>query len=616
MHFNEGVEHMFDIIQEKKPASWGLASVALIGAIASGCNQTRTQDTELAAVKIGALVQDGTDVEGIDYAITPVSCDDGAPTGDPVIEESSPIDPDQVIPGNIEELKNMPLDEASKHLFADLFKVLHAGCYDVVATPVTAGHEPSQDCASANKDKVAIVAGQTTEVFMISQCRGEDPGALDAIVALNHEPILEDVVFSDSKFACGSPSEVCIEASDPDFDPVEIVLDAGDCDVEPVGGPGCFEVSCGDIGKAEMTATVYDQLHDGGSLVRIEDWLASEGYPNESHATLDFYAYVDGIVLYEDNDGDGYGDPDTSTVLCDGDDTAGYSDNSLDCDDGNADTNPDADEVCDDIDNDCDGEIDEGDVCAPPPPEPGTDIVVFNDMNPFDDVSMADVNNQYMVRNLVSYTTPGPRDSSDVVLMDYGRSSACYPTYCSPANLATMYSVIGDQGLTITDIFSSSGSLSSIAADVKVIFLWNPLVDYTVDEINALKDFAAEGGRVVFVGEHSGFYGAGIPIENAFLLNMGAVMTNIGNAVDCGYNVLPNASLRPHQVTTDMSEVTIACASVIVPGPSDYPLYYDSTNTQVLAGVATIDTTHIVALQAPLALSLSVGGAGATPSGI
>uniref|UniRef100_A0A831UF65 Uncharacterized protein n=1 Tax=Thermus islandicus TaxID=540988 RepID=A0A831UF65_9DEIN len=36
-----------------------------------------------------------------------------------------------------------------------------------------------------------------------------------------------------------------------------------------------------------------------------------------------------------------------------------------------------------------------------------------------------------------------------------------------------------------------------------------------------------------------------------------------------------------------------------MPGPNDYPLYYDSTNTQVLSAVATIDPTPL-----PLALAL------------
>ncbi|BCP97195.1 hypothetical protein TthHB5008_02970 [Thermus thermophilus] len=43
----------------------------------------------------------------------------------------------------------------------------------------------------------------------------------------------------------------------------------------------------------------------------------------------------------------------------------------------------------------------------------------------------------------------------------------------------------------------------------------------------------------------------------------------------------------------------------MVPGPNDYPLYYDSSNSKVLSAVATIDTTplplnHVGPQQVPL----------------
>lgn len=337
---------------------WSVAVAGTLGAMGAGCNQeTAVPERPATGLNVSALVEDGTDVESIDYLIQPVLCYDGSPNGAP-ISANRPLE-DQKIPGGIVELQDMPLDDGSEHLFADYFKVLPAGCYDVIATPTTAGGTPSQDCARAFKQGVVVLEGQTTEIFMISQCMGVDPGALDAIVALNHEPELKDVNFTDSKFACGSPTEICIEASDSDFDPLEIVLEAPGCDVAPVGEPGCFEVTCHEIGKVELTALVYDLLGDG---TRIEDWLAAEGYPNESHAELDFHAYVDGIVVYADEDGDGYGAGDP-VILCEGDDLDGYSSNDDDCNDSDPSTNPGATEVCDDVDNDCDGEVDEGLTC-------------------------------------------------------------------------------------------------------------------------------------------------------------------------------------------------------------------------------------------------------------
>ena len=62
-------------------------------------------------------------------------------------------------------------------------------------------------------------------------------------------------------------------------------------------------------------------------------------------------------TYFIDGDGDGYGDPGTVVLACS--QPAGASDNSLDCDDGNAATNPTSYEICDGVDNNCAGGIDE-----------------------------------------------------------------------------------------------------------------------------------------------------------------------------------------------------------------------------------------------------------------
>ncbi len=76
-------------------------------------------------------------------------------------------------------------------------------------------------------------------------------------------------------------------------------------------------MSCHDWGRTDLRARVYDLAHrEDGTLIRIEDWLTEEGYPNESHGELNFWAYFDGIKYYPDEDGDGYGDPNSQLSSC------------------------------------------------------------------------------------------------------------------------------------------------------------------------------------------------------------------------------------------------------------------------------------------------------------
>jgi len=64
------------------------------------------------------------------------------------------------------------------------------------------------------------------------------------------------------------------------------------------------------------------------------------------------------MVVYQDQDGDGYGDGTTGTQACEPE--SGMVEDGTDCDDEDPDIHPDADELCDNLDNNCNGEIDEG----------------------------------------------------------------------------------------------------------------------------------------------------------------------------------------------------------------------------------------------------------------
>lgn len=225
-------------------------------------------------------------------------------------------------------------------------------------------------------------------------------------------------------------------------------------------------------------------------------------------------------------------------------------------------------------------------VTISPIPSSGADVIVFNDLNMFDSPGQSDTNNQTMFRNLVSFTGSGARATQTGVMFYFGHSSNGQFPY------SVMRSTIAGAGYTIDDF---SGDLTTaIDARYKVVFLWLPRTNFSVTEINNLKAFSSQGGRIVFVGEWDGYYGAGIGVENAFFGSMGAQMTNSGGAFDCGFAVEPASRLRSHQVTTNVSQITLACASQIIPGPNDYPFLYDQTGTRVLGAAAKVDVTPLV----------------------
>lgn len=241
-----------------------------------------------------------------------------------------------------------------------------------------------------------------------------------------------------------------------------------------------------------------------------------------------------------------------------------------------------------------------------PPPSPGTDVAVFNDINVFDNFAAQDPSNVRLFKNLVNFTTVGPRGSATGVLIHLGHGSVCV-NEC-PSVWTTFVSTMTGEGYSVTYGNDETALLTTLGSNVKVVILAVPTQPYSTAEVNSLKAFAGQGGRIVFVGEHEGYYGAaGIAVENVFLDNMGAEMQNTGGAVDCNYNVVPQSSLRAHQITAGLTQLTIACASVVDPGPNDYALFYDLSGEFVLGAVAKVSLTPLAltAARAPGAMSVT-----------
>lgn len=286
-------------------AKTGLAALSFLLVGSLGCSDhADSESAGSSKLNLSLDLTGESDVSAVRFDFTPVDCTTGEATGD-VISDQRLLE-NMTIPGGVSNLGDAPLDTDSKHVFADSFSTLAPGCYDVSATPLQEDGTPSAVCAAANKPKVEVTSGKTTEIFLLNQCAGHDKGGLDTIAALNHEPELK-VKFESSKFVCShGPQTICASASDPDGDPVEFVwsVDAGElmasapkvlsheADKETGVVTECVQIKPNGAGKYDVHVAAYDQVWKDDALVRIEDWLTDEGYPSESHAALDFFFYA------------------------------------------------------------------------------------------------------------------------------------------------------------------------------------------------------------------------------------------------------------------------------------------------------------------------------------
>jgi hypothetical protein len=354
------------LCKRETTCSTAVVVAATVIATIAGCIEvparegTTSAGPALTSLRVqGLVLAADSNVVELKYEIVPVACDDGHVLGAPRTKVR-PLDT-KGVSAVMPSLSGAPFDNVSAHRASELLEVVPAGCYDVMVTPLLAGGAPSTGCGPARKDRVEVLEGKTTDVFLLGQCQGHDPGALDILAALNHAPEIVDLSTPGSaSLGCGAPTLLCASGKDVDSDPLEFELKGpASCSIEaaqPESTRHCWTLNCR-AGAASLALRVYDLALRDGELVRIEDWYAAEGRQDESHAQAAFELRFTGIDHWPDADADGYGDAKAPAVtLCTGDDARGLSTNDADCNDGDPRIRPGAPEICGDrTDNDCDG---------------------------------------------------------------------------------------------------------------------------------------------------------------------------------------------------------------------------------------------------------------------
>jgi hypothetical protein len=113
--------------------------------------------------------------------------------------------------------------------------------------------------------------------------------------------------------------------------------------------------------EACTTPTGYvwneDDCDDSSATTNPASYEVCDGVDNNCDGVTDEDSALDVATWYEDADGDGYGDSDSTDLDCS--QPTGYVADDNDCDDTSASIYPGADEYCDNVDSDCDGTLDE-----------------------------------------------------------------------------------------------------------------------------------------------------------------------------------------------------------------------------------------------------------------
>ena len=149
---------------------------------------------------------------------------------------------------------------------------------------------------------------------------------------------------------CNGVDDDCDGATDED-DAVDASIWFSDADGDGFGD-GTSSTTCCDQPSDYVSDTT--DCNDSDATVNPGADEYCNGVDDDCDGTTDEDDAVDASTWYSDSDGDGYGDPSTTTIYCE--QPSGYVGDATDCDATSTTTNPGAEEICGDgIDQDCSG---------------------------------------------------------------------------------------------------------------------------------------------------------------------------------------------------------------------------------------------------------------------
>jgi hypothetical protein len=187
-----------------RASSW-VVGVAWLGAGCAGQIEGPSPEVAELTGRLGIRVDPptGTDVVAIRVKVVPAGSACGAP---PLQEKVAVIRPDVVL--------------GPAHPVSDAFFVLAAGSFRVCATPISDVMTGTASAVCGPAESVAMVMPEgTTEIELVSQCKGEARGGLDVLGTLNRPPVITALDLSPSKLVLvGNDVDMVVTADDPDLD--------------------------------------------------------------------------------------------------------------------------------------------------------------------------------------------------------------------------------------------------------------------------------------------------------------------------------------------------------------------------------------------------------------